>query len=54
MTVNPIPLYINERKSDLQGIKEGWYAIDDRGHLLFGPFSDQEICLTRICQSDTD
>jgi sensor histidine kinase regulating citrate/malate metabolism len=54
MVVNPIPLYINERQSDLQGVKEGWYAIDDHGRLLSGPFPNQEICLTRIGQSGTD
>ena len=39
--------YINELHSDLRGVKEGWYAIDERGRLLFGPFSNQEICLTK-------
>ena len=39
------PYYINELHSDLRGVKEGWYAIDERGRLLFGPFSNQEICL---------
>ena len=52
--VNPILLYINERQSDLQGVNEGWYAIDDHGRLLFGPFSNQLTCLTRIRQSGTD
>ena len=46
--------YINELHSDLRGVKEGWYAIDERGRLLSGPFSNQEICLTRISQSETD
>ena len=40
------PYYINELQSDLRGVKEGWYAIDERGRLLSGPFSNQEICLT--------
>ncbi len=48
------PYYINELHSDLRGVKEGWYAIDERGRLLSGPFSNQEICLTRISQSETD
>ena len=48
------PHYINELRSDLRGVKEGWYAIDERGRLLSGPFSNQEICLTRISQSGTD
>jgi hypothetical protein len=51
IVVNPISHYIGERQSDLRGVKEGWYAIDDHGRLLFGPFSNQETCLTRINQS---
>jgi hypothetical protein len=42
------PYYINELRSDLRGVKEGWYAIDEGGNLLFGPFSDRKTCLTRI------
>jgi len=42
------PHYINERQSDLRAVKEGWYATDEHGHLLLGPFSSREICLTRI------
>jgi hypothetical protein len=44
------PHYINELQSDLRGVKEGWYAIDERGNLLSGPFSNQERCLTRISE----
>lgn len=44
------PCYINERQSDLRGIKDGWYAMDDEGGLAFGPFSNRETCLTRISQ----
>jgi len=42
--------YINELHSDLRGGKEGWYAIDERGNLLLGPFSNRENCLTGISQ----
>jgi len=49
--IEPIPHYINERQSDLRGVKEGWYAIDEHGGLLSGPFSNQEKCLTRISRS---
>jgi hypothetical protein len=52
--INSSPHYINERQSDLRGVKEGWYAMDERGILLIGPFSDQEICLTRIGQAAPD
>jgi hypothetical protein len=46
--------YINELHSDLRGVTEGWYAIDERGNLLLGPFSNRENCLTGISQSGTD
>jgi hypothetical protein len=45
------PHYINELQSDLRRVKEGWYAIDERGSLLSGPFFNREICLTRISQA---
>ena len=41
------PHYINELQSDLRCVKEGWYAIDERGNLLVGPCSNREACLTR-------
>ena len=28
-----VPYYINEAKSDMRGIKSGWYAIDEDGNL---------------------
>ena len=37
-----IPHYINENKSDMRGIKPGWYATDDGGKLSSGPFSSRE------------
>ncbi len=41
------PLYINEDRSELRGIKSGWYAMDDAGKLKSGPFSTHEECLSR-------
>ena len=38
------PHYINERQSDIRGIKDGWYSIDDAGNLRFGPFFSQHEC----------
>jgi hypothetical protein len=32
------PYYISENKSDMRGIKHGWYAIEDDGSLSSGPF----------------
>ena len=34
-----VPCYISENKSDMRGIKHGWYAIEDDGNLSSGPFS---------------
>jgi hypothetical protein len=45
------PHYINELQSDLRWVKEGWYAMDDHGNLLLGPFSNRENCLIRISQA---
>jgi hypothetical protein len=42
-----VPLYINESKSDMRGIKSGWYATDGEGNLVSGPFSSREKCVER-------
>jgi hypothetical protein len=42
-----IPHYINEDKSDMRGIKPGWYAMEDNGKLSSGPFSSRHECLSR-------
>ena len=36
------PYYMSETKSDMRGIKQGWYAIEDDGTLYSGPFSSFE------------
>jgi hypothetical protein len=46
-----IPHFINDDKSEMRGIKPGWYAIDDDGKLSSGPFSSREDCLSRRIQS---
>jgi hypothetical protein len=45
------PHYISELQSDLRAVKEGWYATDEHGNLLLGPFSSRENCLAKISQS---
>jgi hypothetical protein len=45
-----IPHYINEDRSEMRGIKPGWYAMDDAGKLSSGPFSSREECLSRGTQ----
>jgi hypothetical protein len=42
------PHYIGENKSDMRGIKPGWYAIEDDGNLSSGPFSSRQECVKRI------
>ena len=44
------PHYISEDKSDLRGIKHGWYVVEDGGELSSGPFSSREECINRIAQ----
>jgi hypothetical protein len=45
-----IPHYINEDKSDIRGIKRGWYAMEDNGKLSSGPFSSRHECVSRETQ----
>jgi hypothetical protein len=40
-----MPHYISEDRSDMRGIKPGWYAMEDDGKLSSGPFSSREECL---------
>jgi hypothetical protein len=40
-----VPHYISENNSDIRGIKAGWYAIDNDGKLVSGPFSSREKCV---------
>jgi hypothetical protein len=40
-----VPHYINESQSDMRGIKPGWYAMDDEGNLVSGPFSSRGKCV---------
>ena len=47
------PYYMSEAKSDMRGIKQGWYAIEDDGALYSGPFSSFEECAKRITSLPT-
>ena len=49
-----IPHFINEDKSEMRGIKAGWYAIDGDGNLSSGPFSSREQCLIEVTQPADD
>ncbi len=40
------PHYINEDRSEMRGIKSGWYATDRDGKFSSGPFSSREECLS--------
>jgi hypothetical protein len=42
-----IPHYINEDRSEMRGIKPGWYAMEDDGKLYSGPFSSRHECPSR-------
>jgi hypothetical protein len=45
-----VPYYISENKSDMRGIKHGWYAIEEDGALSSGPFPSFEECIRKIDQ----
>jgi hypothetical protein len=47
------PHYVGENKSDLRGIKPGWYAMNSNGNLVSGPFSSQEKCAEKIASGST-
>jgi hypothetical protein len=49
-----IPHFINDDKSEMRGIKTGWYAIEDDGNLSSGPFSSREQCVIGITQPTDD
>ena len=49
-----IPHYINEGRSEMRGIKPGWYAIEDDGKLCSGPFSTRQECLSRHAQGSNE
>jgi len=42
--------YINQDQSDMRGIKDGWYAVEDDGNVSCGPFSSREECIKRLTQ----
>jgi hypothetical protein len=46
------PHYVGENRSDVRGIKEGWYAMNSNGNLVSGPFSSQEKCAKKIATTD--
>jgi hypothetical protein len=46
-----VPHFINEDKSDMRGIKSGWYAMNNDGRLVGGPFGTYEKCVERLSGS---
>jgi hypothetical protein len=51
---NLTPRHVNERESDMRGIKEGWYAIRRNGSLRLGPFTSREQCVAVIAQAGVE
>jgi len=49
-----IPHFINDDKSEMRGIKAGWYAIEGDGNLSCGPFSHRARCGIRVTQPTND
>jgi len=46
------PQYVGENKSDLRGIKPGWYAMNNNGNLVSGPFCSQDKCAEKIASTE--
>ena len=42
-----VPYYVGEDKSEMRGIKPGWYAMEVDGSLVAGPFDTSEKCVDR-------
>jgi hypothetical protein len=49
-----VPHFINDDRSEMRGIKPGWYAVDDDGNLSSGPCASRDQCLIRITQPKND
>jgi hypothetical protein len=47
------PHYVGETRSDLRGIKPGWYAMNSNGNLVSGPFCSLEKCAEKIVSGST-
>ena len=45
-----VPQYINEDRSEMRGIKPGWYAMDDAGKLEIRTVFQPRECLSRSTQ----
>jgi hypothetical protein len=43
-----VPHFINDDRSEMRGIKPGWYAVEDDGNLSAGPFPSRAQCVIRL------
>lgn len=42
------PLFVGERQSTMRGLQVGWYAIDNEGAIVAGPYPSRDECVERI------
>jgi hypothetical protein len=49
-----IPHFINDERSEMRGIKPGWYAVEDDGNLCSGPFSSRAQCVISLSRPTND
>jgi hypothetical protein len=49
-----VPHFINDDRSEMRGIKPGWYAVEDDGNLSSGPFPSRAQCLIRLSPPTND
>jgi hypothetical protein len=45
------PLLVGERQSTTRGLRVGWYAIDNEGAIVAGPYPSRDECVERIGQT---
>ena len=49
-----VPHFINDDRSEMRGIKPGWYAVEDDGNLSSGPFSSRAQCVISLSRPTND
>ena len=49
-----VPHFINDDRSEMRGIKPGWYVVEDDGNLSSGPFPNGAQCVIRLTQPTND
>ena len=44
------PRYVDETQARMRGLTVAWYAVDNEGAIIAGPFPNRDECVARISQ----